>query len=93
MGRERLLAGRHEDIYLYTQVDGEGNSIADGGDWIKRDLEKAHRGVIQQMFERSITTDLNFVYAMERLPKKEVEKEEKKEEAKKEEKKEKEEAN
>jgi len=25
-----------------------------GGDWIKRDLESAHRGVIQAMFQRGV---------------------------------------
>ena len=47
IARERLLAGRTEDVYLYTQVELGGNSIEEGGDWIKRDLESASIGVIQ----------------------------------------------
>ena len=49
IARERLLAGRTEDVYLYTQVELGGNSIEEGGDWIKRDLESASIGVIQSL--------------------------------------------
>ena len=55
---------RLEDIYLYTQVDGGGNSIDQKGDWIKRDVEAAEIGVIRQIFERGVEADLGLVSAL-----------------------------
>ena len=65
IARERLLAGRHEDVYLYTQVDMGGNTIEEGGDWIKRDLDKANVGVIQSIFQRAVEADLSLISALE----------------------------
>jgi hypothetical protein len=64
IARSRLLAERLEDIYLYTQVDGGGNSIDQKGDWIKRDVEAAEIGVIRQIFERGVEADLGLVSAL-----------------------------
>jgi len=64
IARERLLAGRTEDVYLYTQVELGGNSIEEGGDWIKRDLESASIGVIQSIFNRGVEADLSFTAAL-----------------------------
>jgi hypothetical protein len=64
IARARLLAHRLEDIYLYSQVDAGGNTIDDGGDWIKRDLERAEKGVIAEVFKRAIDTDLSMYGAL-----------------------------
>ena len=64
IARARLLAERHEDVYLHTQVDQGGNSSEEGGDWIARDLEAAHIGVIQNIFERGIECDLALIQAL-----------------------------
>lgn len=64
IARARLLAERHEDIYLHTQVDQGGNSSEEGGDWIARDLEAAHIGVIQNIFERGVECDLALIQAL-----------------------------
>lgn len=69
IARERLLAGRLEDVYLYTQVDMGGNSVEDGGDWIKRDLDAANIGVIKSIFERAVEADLSLVAALEDMQK------------------------
>ena len=65
IARGRLLAERQEDVYLHTVVDQGGNSAEDGGDWIARDLQKAHVGVIQSIFQRSIETDLSLIDALQ----------------------------
>jgi hypothetical protein len=64
IARARLLAHRLEDIYLYSQVDAGGNTIDDGGDWIKRDLERAEKGVIAEVFKRAVDTDLSMYGAL-----------------------------
>ena len=64
IARARLLAHRLEDIYLYSQVDAGGNTIDDGGDWIKRDLERAEKGVIAEVFKRAIDCDLSMYGAL-----------------------------
>ena len=65
IARGRLLAERQEDVYLHTVVDQGGNSAEDGGDWIARDLQKAHVGVIQSIFQRAIETDLSLIDALQ----------------------------
>jgi hypothetical protein len=69
IARERLLMGRQEDVYLYTQVDQGGNSIKDGGDWIKRDLDSANVGVITNIFARGLEADLSLIAALEEMKK------------------------
>ncbi len=64
IARGRLLAERSEDLYLHTQVDQGGNSSAEGGDWIARDLGKAQIGVIQSIFQRGVESDLSLVQAV-----------------------------
>lgn len=56
IARERLLAGREEELYLVTQR--EGNSKEEGGDWIKRDWEGASRVLIQESFTRWVENDV-----------------------------------
>lgn len=67
IARSRLLANRTEDIYLYSQVDAGGNSSKEGGDWIKRDLERAEKGVIAEIFRRAIDTDLSMYGALREM--------------------------
>jgi len=67
IARSRLLANRTEDIYLYSQVDAGGNSSKQGGDWIKRDLERAEKGVIAEIFRRAIDTDLSMYGALREM--------------------------
>ena len=52
-------------MYLYTQVDMGGNTIEEGGDWIKRDLDKANVGVIQSIFQRAVEADMSLIAALE----------------------------
>ena len=64
IARARLLAERQEDVYLHTVVEQGGNSAEQGGDWIARDLERAHVGVIQSIFQRAVETDMSLVDAL-----------------------------
>jgi hypothetical protein len=64
IARARLIAERNEDVYLHTVVDQGGNTSTEGGDWIARDLNKAHVGVIQSIFQRAVETDLSLVDAL-----------------------------
>jgi hypothetical protein len=64
IARARLLAERQEDVYLHTVVEQGGNSADEGGDWIARDLQKAHVGVIQSIFQRAVETDMSLVDAL-----------------------------
>ncbi|OUS46393.1 dual specificity phosphatase [Ostreococcus tauri] len=70
IARARLLANRVEDTYLYTQVTAGGNSSKEGGDWIQRDLERAEKGVIAEIFKRAIDTDLSMYGALLDFPRK-----------------------
>jgi hypothetical protein len=65
IARARLLAERQEDIYLHTVVEQGGNSAEKGGDWIARDLQNAHLGVICNVFQRSLETDLSLIQALD----------------------------
>jgi len=67
IARRRLLAERQEDVYLFTQIDQGGNSQKEGGDWIKRDLESAHRGVLAAMFQRGVESDLSMMSALSEI--------------------------
>jgi hypothetical protein len=64
IARARLLAERQEDVYLHTVVEQGGNSAEQGGDWIARDLQKAHVGVIQSIFQRAVESDMSLVDAL-----------------------------
>lgn len=68
IARERMLANRLEDLYLFSQVNAGGNTIAEGGDWIKRDLERAEKGVIAETFARQIESDLSMYRCLLDLP-------------------------
>jgi len=68
IARERMLANRLEDLYLFSQVNAGGNTIAEGGDWIKRDLERAEKGVIAETFARQIEADLSMYGCLIDLP-------------------------
>jgi|TARA_B100001175_G_C19483468_1_gene628424 hypothetical protein len=59
-----LLSERVEDLYLYANTDGGGCSKEEGGDWIARDMDKAERGIIQQMFQRSLEVDKGLSHAL-----------------------------
>lgn len=56
-------------MYLYTQVDMGGNTLEEGGDWIKRDLDVANIGVIQSIFQRAVESDLSLIAALEDMKK------------------------
>jgi hypothetical protein len=45
-------------------VEQGGNSADEGGDWIARDLQKAHVGVIQSIFQRAVESDMSLVDAL-----------------------------
>ena len=62
--RKMLLSERVEDLYLYANTDGGGCSKEEGGDWIARDMDKAERGIIQQMFQRSLEVDKGLSHAL-----------------------------
>ena len=62
--RKMLLAERTEDLYLYANTDAGGCSKDQGGDWIARDMDIAERGIIQQMFERSLEVDKGLAHAL-----------------------------
>ena len=64
IARARLLANKTEDIYLYSQVSAGGNSMGEGGDWIKRDIDRAEKGVIAETFRRAIDADLSMYGAL-----------------------------
>jgi hypothetical protein len=64
IARARLLANKMEDIYLYSQVNAGGNSMGEGGDWIKRDIDRAEKGVIAEIFRRAVDTDLSMYGAL-----------------------------
>ena len=55
---------RVEDLYLYANTDGGGCSKEEGGDWIARDMDKAERGIIKQMFQRSLEADKSLSHAL-----------------------------
>ena len=62
--RKMLLSERVEDLYLYANTDGGGCSKEEGGDWIARDMDKAERGIIKQMFQRSLEADKSLSHAL-----------------------------
>ena len=62
--RKMLLNERVEDLYLYANTDGGGCSKEEGGDWIARDMDKAERGIIKQMFQRSLEADKSLSHAL-----------------------------
>ena len=64
IARARLLANKTEDIYLYSQVSAGGNSMGEGGDWIKRDIDRAEKGVIVETFRRAVDADLSMYGAL-----------------------------
>ena len=64
IARARLLANKTEDIYLYSQVSAGGNSMGEGGDWIKRDIDRAEKGVIAETFRRAVDADLSMYGAL-----------------------------
>ena len=62
--RKMLLSERVEDLYLYVNTEGGGCSKEEGGDWIARDMDKAERGIIKQMFQRSLEVDKSLSHAL-----------------------------
>jgi hypothetical protein len=62
--RKMLLSERVEDLYLYANTEGGGCSKEEGGDWIARDMDKAERGIIKQMFQRSLEVDKSLSHAL-----------------------------
>eukprot|EP00232_Nephroselmis_pyriformis_P020690 CAMPEP_0182861258 /NCGR_PEP_ID=MMETSP0034_2-20130328/5393_1 /TAXON_ID=156128 /ORGANISM="Nephroselmis pyriformis, Strain CCMP717" /LENGTH=299 /DNA_ID=CAMNT_0024993167 /DNA_START=75 /DNA_END=974 /DNA_ORIENTATION=- len=70
IARQRMLAGREQELYLITQVDQGGNSMAEGGDWILRDWTSAEKELIKRTMERRIEADLVTVETLEQMNRK-----------------------
>ncbi len=58
--RQRLLAGREEEIYARV-VAGGGDTKEGVGDWIARDWSGAQRVVIMESFKRSTEADVEMM--------------------------------